>query len=415
MTMKTLLFFLCLFFSVTIDAQYLAVRARWTDTRLVPNDNPALPNSRENRLILYFYYVQGDGTATPASLTDFAINIQKEGLQYGSNLGGVSDSAGNNYPGYNFTAPRVVACYNTYNYQYVDCSPWQTTTYTVNGHMLDCGFIRVSYWYEDEWLPNGRTETFTAPNICLPYYFLWDPVPYYYLPGNLNFHWPEGFASGPYNWYSFVCNGVQQLGIRGLLSMDSTGFVTLPVRFGNESGRVNADCKVDLTWTNMTEADINHYEIERSDNGTTFNTVVRVNPLSNNGNRADYSYTDPALNTSGVMNYRIKAIENNGAHFYSKTIRVTACEPANNSKLKIYPNPANGGRFYLLVEKLPRGKYDVLMMNALGQMRPVTTLDHTGGTINKLFDLTWLTPGTYSLVLYSPDTILSEKVIILPH
>src|SRR5688572_32575499 len=107
--MKRFLFFLMTIFCIETQAQYIGIRARYIDTRLVDN-SPEQP-SRENRMILSFYEVSGAGVWTPTVLNNYDLWIYKEGLQFGSPMGGVVDSSGNNYPGYAYTAPRVVAYY----------------------------------------------------------------------------------------------------------------------------------------------------------------------------------------------------------------------------------------------------------------------------------------------------------------
>src|SRR5688500_8943225 len=86
----------------TCFSQYIGVKARYTETRLVVNS--PLPPSRENRLILSVFHVSDSGVYTPG-IPNFDIAIYKEGLQYGSFTGGVLASSGNNYPGYPMTAP----------------------------------------------------------------------------------------------------------------------------------------------------------------------------------------------------------------------------------------------------------------------------------------------------------------------
>ena len=66
-------------------SQYIGVRARYTETRLV-DDSPN-PPKRENRLILSFFTVSFNGTEnvfTPVVLSNYDIWVYKQGLQYGN-------------------------------------------------------------------------------------------------------------------------------------------------------------------------------------------------------------------------------------------------------------------------------------------------------------------------------------------
>ena len=182
-------------------SQYIAVRARYTQTRLVDN-SPHAP-SRENRLVLTFFNVGLAGIYTPATLSNYDIYVFKGGLEYGSYCGGVADSCGNNYPGYNWTAPQAVSYYNSYFPNWIDCDPNAASHYVANGNQLDCGFIQVSYWETDD---NGvEQERFTAPNVCLPIIYI---LPFQ-ISGNVIL---MAFFRAPYNWYSFACyNSPQEL------------------------------------------------------------------------------------------------------------------------------------------------------------------------------------------------------------
>ena len=410
--MKILIFTLSFFLSLCCDAQYIGVRARYAESRVVLNDNPLLPPSRENRLILAFYHVTASGNYIPVSLTDYPIYVYKEGLQYGSLIGGVADSSGNNYPGYIWTAPKAVSYYNSYYPHYIDCDPNAATPFTVNGHELDCGFIRVSHWEEDYTNSTMVYEYFTAPNVCLPYYFVGQHI-YASVPGNVNFEWPV-FPTAPYNWYSFACPGsTQQLAIRGVLPHDSVNLVTLPVRFANVRGLVNSDCKAVINWSNKTESDILRYEVERSDDGQNYLPISQILPLSNNGNEQNYAFTDPVLLQQSIVFYRIKAVENTGHSFYSVTMRLAGCADNSQVRLSIYPNPSNEGRFYIDIKNLPPGQYNLALVNTLGQFTQLSTVDHSTGNLYKIIDAHWMPEGTYHVVLRSQERQFSGKVVIL--
>ena len=200
--MKMFLFIISFFVSFVSQSQYIGVKARYTETRLV-DDSPN-PPKRENHLILSFFEVSPGGIYSPTTLSNYDLWVYKVGLQYGSFMGGVLDSSGNNYDGYAWPAPKAVAYYNSLGLNYIDCDPNAATHYVVNGHELDCGFVTVSYWDIDYGTGNPF-EAFTAPNICLPYYSFGHP--YYFNPGNVNFDWSVLFPTSPYNLYNFSCGG----------------------------------------------------------------------------------------------------------------------------------------------------------------------------------------------------------------
>lgn len=385
------------------SAQYIGVRARYTETRLI-DDSPN-PPKRENRLILSFFHVAFNGTEnvwTPAILSNYDIWVYKQGLQYGL-VGGVLDSTGNNYPGYAWPAPRAVSYYNTLGLNYIDCDPNAATHYVVNGNELDCGFVTVSYW-DIDYGTMQPIECFPAPNICLPYYDFIHP--YYFNPGNVNFE--NAFASGPpYNLYNFFCGtGVLNLVMRGLLNADTTVGVVLPVRFANVRGDLR-DSNAIIEWSNMTESDLEAYTIEKSENGIDWKAAGTVLPLRNDGTRADYTFQ--TIQTVSLCYYRIKATELNGGNFYSSVIYlrkppVSAGAPAATPALAIYPNPVTGNEFTLRLTNAPKGRYISSIVSPDGKRFKQKMIEHTGnGDLVRQIAVDGLLPGVYRLVIQSEN------------
>ncbi len=398
--MKILLSFLFQCLCTIGFSQYIGVKARYTETRLV--QNVPEPPSRENRLILSFYTVDAGGVYTPVYLSDYPIYIYKTGFQFGSINGGVLDSTGNNYPGYPYTAPKVVSYYNSFGSNYIDCDPNLATPYTVNGFELDCGFVPVSSW-------ENYNESFTAPNVCLPYYSY--PNPYSIFPGNVNFNWPIP-ATEPYNYYSFSCaGGTQQVVIRGVLPADtlSDELIGLPVHFTDVKASMVSAEKIKVSWSNLTESDIAYYEIERSEDGINFHAITKLPPQFNNGNRADYYFFDRALHNTPSPFYRIKAVEHIGHQLYSVIVRINV--PGIQSKLSVYPNPVVTSSFQFRLIDAPIGKYQIDLMNASGQVKLLHLSDHAGGIMTMVIDID-VPDGVYYLIIRSAKERYAEKIIV---
>lgn len=388
-------------------AQYIGVRARYTETRLV-DDSPN-PPKRENRLILSFYTVSDLGVYTPAVLNNYDIWIYKQGLQYGSYCGGVLDSCGNNYPGYAWTAPKAVAYFNSYHENWIDCDPNLATHYVVNGHELDCGFIGVSYWDIDH--GNGQSyEAFTAPNVCLRYYFAWE-YPYGILPGNVNFTWPI-YPTAPYNWYSFSCyQSTQQIIIRGVLPHD-TSLSILPVRFDNVRVSLYEPHKAKVSWSNLTESDIHLYEVQRSADGQQFQTTGIIFPLHNNGGRADYEFREILPGNSTTYYYRIRATETSGQHLFSQVVRIQTRTESREDLLNVFLNPVTGSTISLQTGDLHPGRYHISLVNAAGQEIKVKEFVHSGGALSQILPLPVNSNGIYQLVIRSADNVFSKRIFI---
>ena len=402
--MKTKFILLLFFVHSFCYAQYIGVRARYTETRLV--DDLPNPPKRENRLILSFFEVSDAGIYTPIVLSNYDIWIYKGGLQYGSLMGGVLDSTGNNYPNYPWTAPRVVSYFNTYVLNYIDCTPNLAEHYVVNGQELDCGFITVSYWTVDN--GNGNSfEAFPAPNVCLPYYQF--PHPYAALPGNVNFEWPIP-PGAPYNYYNFSCAGSPlQLAIRGVLPGGQGNFdVPLPVTFSDIRGEIFDRDSVAISWANLSEASVQHYEIESSADGSAFVSLDIVAASGNNGERSDYR---KVIFSNLSAHYRIKAVEINGSFFYSKVINVKISVPMKVESFSVYPNPVTGEQINVKLINAKAGRYLFFVLSPLGVKSKLKMIDHEGGDLYRQIELHGLPRGNYKVVLQGTERKYSQNII----
>jgi mannan endo-1,4-beta-mannosidase len=110
---------------------------------------------------------------------------------------------------------------------------------------------------------------------------------------------------------------------------DPTG---LPVEILTFQGQRNSDNEVSLNWTVAQEKDLKGYAVEKSDNGTDWNTIGFINAE----NKTAYSFTDVSANSSAY--YRLKNINTDlNTDSYSKVISIEG----NNEKISysLYPNP----------------------------------------------------------------------------
>lgn len=115
---------------------------------------------------------------------------------------------------------------------------------------------------------------------------------------------------------------------------------TLPVSLTSFVANLN-DNKVILKWSTASEINLNHFIVERSLNGTTFNEVGMAFANGATNSNTDYLYPD---NISGVASdiiyYRLKMVDIDGKVQYSsiRIIRISKNEEKSIS-LSAYPNP----------------------------------------------------------------------------
>lgn len=78
---------------------------------------------------------------------------------------------------------------------------------------------------------------------------------------------------------------------------------------------------VALTWTPTDEATTNHFEIQRSSDGTNWKVVAIMFPFEDVSKAHSYKYNDKSFNSESSY-YRIRQIETNRKESFSKVMMV---------------------------------------------------------------------------------------------
>ena len=108
----------------------------------------------------------------------------------------------------------------------------------------------------------------------------------------------------------------------------------LPVELSRFTGDANG-CDININWSSSSEENFSHYELERSNDGRTFELAKTVNGSGSLGG-GHYFFTD---NEAGLENYyRLKMIDHDQSFEYSDVININAdCDIIK--KIIAYPNP----------------------------------------------------------------------------
>lgn len=92
--------------------------------------------------------------------------------------------------------------------------------------------------------------------------------------------------------------------------------------------------EVRLVWSTTNEADLSHFDVERSADGQSFVSVATVAALNRSGNN-HYGYTDRAL-SDGVYFYRVRPVDRDGKFTYSAVRKILI----NSAQVfQVFPNP----------------------------------------------------------------------------
>lgn len=167
---------------------------------------------------------------------------------------------------------------------------------------------------------------------------------------------------------------------------------SLPVRLVNF--KASAEGRVAyLNWTTASEEGSKGFEIQRSADTRTWQTLDFVNSKSANGNSSvelNYQYNDLSLLT-GTSYYRLRMVDLDGAFAYSQT-RSLQAEKVRG--MLVYPNPVVNGKLSVVVSGMEPEAAEIY--DAAG-VRKISQKLENGRDLN----LKGLAPGAYILRVVS--------------
>lgn len=180
---------------------------------------------------------------------------------------------------------------------------------------------------------------------------------------------------------------------------------TLPVQDILVGARISGNT-VEVSWQTLNEINTDYFEVERSYNNVTFETVQRVYSLVQNGNNGSYRITDNAvqMNAANAV-YRIKAMDKDDKYSYS---RIASLRLAKINNVVYGPNPFTD---YVTINyaATATGKLSINLFNIQGKRVMTKELQVTRGTstitINNLGNLV---KGTY--VVEMEEAATSERI-----
>jgi hypothetical protein len=159
---------------------------------------------------------------------------------------------------------------------------------------------------------------------------------YYVADGNANYYISSNSAA---NFYSSTESGAGGSAAAGYA--ETNALITLPVNLLKFSGYKNG-AKNSLQWTTASEQNNYGFEVQRSLDGVSYNTVGFVSALSSNGNSSvnlNYAFDDN--NPAGKQQYyRLKQVDIDRRGKLSNVIMITGEKPRTLRLGAIFPNPS---------------------------------------------------------------------------
>jgi uncharacterized repeat protein (TIGR01451 family) len=153
-----------------------------------------------------------------------------------------------------------------------------------------------------------------------------------------------------------------------------------------------------LTWSTASEKNNDHFEVERSFDGSSFAQIGSVAGHGTTSAASTYTLTDAsvAAKANGPVYYRLRQVDLDGTATYSPVRSVSFPNEAAPVALSLFPNPAQASTQLDLRQLPATGTYQVLLLDATG--RTVRTATLAGGLPQPL-DLQQLASGTYHVLV----------------
>lgn len=199
-------------------------------------------------------------------------------------------------------------------------------------------------------------------------------------------------------------------GERFTIGTTNTSNTPLPVELLSFNA-IYSDKKVDLTWATASETNNDYFTIERTKDGSSFETVSTVDGAGNSTSVLEYTERDYSP-LEGLSYYRLVQTDFNGDKHFSPLVAVNYS--FGEDGISIYPNPASDASEVMLNLNFPENQ-EVLVVVRDIQGKEFYSKVHITSENNQLVAVDpdhKIAAGVYLIIASSENKIYSKKLII---
>jgi hypothetical protein len=221
------------------------------------------------------------------------------------------------------------------------------------------------------------------------------------------------------NTNTYSING-NQITVNGITSFSqfgigSTSQNALPVELTSFSATQNENSVI-LNWSTATELNNYGFEIERKKlNSENWSVISFVQGYGNSNSVKNYSYVDDSIVKSDKYLYRIKQIDFDGKHEYSKIIEINFNEmlPGGYVLEQNYPNPFNPTTNIKFAVP-ENSNVKITIYNAVGkEVGVLVNGQYTAGYYNYSWDASNLASGVYFYEMITDNFRQVQKMMLM--
>jgi hypothetical protein len=264
--------------------------------------------------------------------------------------------------------------------------------------------------FDDEYNPNGYIINRISPAASRAVVY-WDDsqiggtVNLIGASGNTDEHNFPVFSGGYGNnrtvntWW----NGYENDNLKSF-TFTLTG--ALPINLTSFSSFISGNYVV-LEWQTASETDNDFFDIERSSDGYSWESIVQLKAAGNSTQAINYSYIDksPLL---GLAYYRLKQVDFDGNFSHSSIISISndSFTQRNKSSLASYPNPAVNSITVELGNDFAND-FEILTIDGRNITKLITIIKSENSTFS--IDISNLDKGTYILNINGDSNLFVKK------
>jgi hypothetical protein len=162
-----------------------------------------------------------------------------------------------------------------------------------------------------------------------------------------------------------------------------------------------------INWITTNEENVNHFEVQRSDDGINFYTITQV-AARNRSIIENYSANDKAV-IHGIAYYRLNCIDNDGRSKYSQVVSIK--ENSLNKELRLVINPVHE-QIILSAGGQLNGLFHYNVSSANGQLVTQGKLSIQNGGLYIISLPANISPGVYTLQVNDQNTKFNYRVLV---
>jgi uncharacterized repeat protein (TIGR01451 family) len=189
----------------------------------------------------------------------------------------------------------------------------------------------------------------------------------------------------------------------------SVGYV-LPVEFLSFTGTPQKNL-VPLGWTIIAAKEIDHFEVERSLNNTTYSKVAVVSDMVKLNQQQSFGFTDDISGISNeIIYYRLKVIGKAGEVKYSNVLIIRNTQ--TKIQLSVLPNPASSNILVKFYSETV-AEVNLRLVDNAGKIVFVQTQKASkGNNVINITNLLRFSNGAYLLQVQVNNNLLTQKIIL---